>query len=88
MSFNVRVADFETRDDYHTYCIQFHHSDIGQDDDMADYFVDGILIFDSVRRNEVQTVNLGDAIAHFGTGNSIPVGNAHYEYVRIYENTP
>ncbi len=73
--------------DYHHYVIQFHQNGPGTDDDTADYYIDGQLIFGDVSRIDVLPASIPYWI-HFGGSGSAPTSDAHYELVRLLDSNP
>jgi hypothetical protein len=71
----------DTRADYHRYDIQFSQNGPGPADDSADFFVDGLLVFDDVGRSGLWTAS--EVLVGFGAVSTAGIGEARWELVRF-----
>jgi hypothetical protein len=75
----VRTWSMDTQSDYHDYVIQFSHNGAGSADDTADFFVDGVLVFDDVGRSGLW--NTSSSLVYFGPNSTLGTSDAKFEYV-------
>lgn len=72
-------SPLDTQSDYHDYVIEFSHNGAGSVDDTADFFIDGVLVFDDVGRSGLWTT--ADNLVSFGPVSTTGTSDAHYELV-------
>ena len=66
-------------DDYHTFVIQFSQNGLGTADDTADFFIDGVLVFDDVERHQLYATSSQTIV--FGGVSTVGVADANYEMI-------
>lgn len=71
----------DTRSDYHNYAIEFSQNGTGPADDTADFFVDGVLVFNDVGRSGLWTTS--DKEVRFGPVSTLDFSDANFETVRF-----
>jgi hypothetical protein len=69
----------DTQSDYHNYVIEFSHNGTGPADDTADFFIDGVLVFDDVGRSGLWTETSN--LVWFGPIATNGTSDAHFELV-------
>lgn len=69
----------DPKTDYHSYKIVMSQNGPGPADDSVDFFIDNVLVFDDVNRDEVG--NTSDRNAFFGGIGSFSISDAHYASV-------
>jgi len=67
--------------DYHTFAIQFSQNAIGSADDTADFFIDGVLIWNDIGRDAMYSS--GNSLIGFGGVSTLGTGEANYDYIRF-----
>lgn len=68
--------------DYNTFRIQFSKNGVGIEDDTADFFINDVLVFDDLGRNEVFRYS-GNIVISMNTGGDHTQGTARYEYLHF-----
>lgn len=79
----ARTFYLDTRNDYHSYAIQFSANGPGLGDDRADFYVDGALVFAGVTRSELYATT--DRAIGFGGVSTEGTSRANYDWLS-FEN--
>ncbi|MBI1926274.1 PEP-CTERM sorting domain-containing protein [Candidatus Poribacteria bacterium] len=79
-------TSLDTRSDYHHYAIDFSQNGPGSSDDTADFFVDGVLVFNDVGRTGLWTSSA--MFVHFGPVSTGGTSDANFELVRFDNGAP
>lgn len=86
-----RSQTIDPRTDYHFYEIFFHENDAGYVDDTADFFMDGIPLFEGVTRSEVQDISsYGGSLrgVYMGAGSSGAYTIMNYGNIGLHDAPP
>jgi len=73
--------------DYHTFGIQFSQNSVGTSDDTADFYIDGVLIWDDVSRSILHS-STSSYVGFGGTSTPAATSIANYNYITFDDGAP